>query len=96
MCLPSATENEKDEDQVTPSLARSLSRDTESNEPRMLKERTKKQRTPNSMLTSKISTDLPPVKPSAIALGTIFNHTAELAGMQLPQVTPPTPNIGIR
>ena len=25
------------------------------------------------------SSDLPPVKPSAIALGTIFNHTAELA-----------------
>ena len=24
--------------------------------------------------------DLPPVKPSAIALGTIFNQTAELAG----------------
>lgn len=24
--------------------------------------------------------DLPPVKPSAIALGTVFNQTAEIAG----------------
>jgi hypothetical protein len=31
----------------------------------------------HSMLTKTIS-DLPPVKPSAIALGTVFNHTAEL------------------
>jgi hypothetical protein len=29
-------------------------------------------------------TDLPPVKPSAIALGTIFNHSVELAGMSIP------------
>lgn len=29
--------------------------------------------------TDNASTDLPPVKPSAIALGTIFNHAASLA-----------------
>lgn len=30
-------------------------------------------------LTTLTTTDLPPVKPSAIALGTLFNHTASLA-----------------
>ncbi|KAF4843954.1 UPF0591 membrane protein [Colletotrichum siamense] len=32
---------------------------------------------------------LPPVKPSAIALGTIFNHTTELAEFVLPTVLTP-------
>lgn len=37
--------------------------------------------------TDMILPDLPPVKPSAIALGTIFNHGVELAGML--RISPP-------
>jgi hypothetical protein len=33
----------------------------------------------NQNSTNFLSTDLPPVKPSAIALGTVFNHAASLA-----------------
>jgi hypothetical protein len=32
------------------------------------------------LITQRELVDLPPVKPSAIALGTIFNHSIELAG----------------
>lgn len=35
--------------------------------------------TSSRIATDNASTDLPPVKPSAIALGTIFNHAASLA-----------------
>lgn len=49
---------------------------------------------PNTIEVKLIVTlDLPPVKPSAIALGTIFNHGIELAGMlQTMHHLVPTPN----